>query len=173
MSTGTPHDGRKSATLTEGWKLGDDLGVSEGNLRNRKSLEAGMAQRRHPPSLLVCTLGLSLLLHAGALCLPWQASRSLTDLFEPPAPQLALVDLSTQLASERQRSTELDQQLQATRQEKEAALSAVKGTYDRLVAALKGEISQKDIALHQAKERLVVTILDRVLFPSGQATLTP
>ena len=83
------------------------------------------------------------------------------------------VDLSTQLASERQRSAELDQQLQATRQEKEAALSEVKGTYDRLVAALKGEISQKDIALHQAKERLVVTILDRVLFPSGQATLTP
>ena len=255
MSTGTPHDGRKSATLTEGWKLGDDLGVSEGNLRNRGPLGAGIAQHRHPPSLLVCTLGLSLLLHAAALCLPWQASRSFTDLFEPPAPQLALieltpevdsapdpvertdnaelqtlqefhssaleqtamleqtltsalsqqaeveaarqqqlaaleaartnlseqveamseekVDLSTQLASERQRSTELDQQLQATRQEKEAALSAVKGTYDRLVAALKGEISQKDIALHQAKERLVVTILDRVLFPSGQATLTP
>ncbi|MBI3301211.1 MAG: OmpA family protein [Deltaproteobacteria bacterium] len=82
-------------------------------------------------------------------------------------------DLSAQLADERQRRAELEQQLQETRQAKEAELSGVKGAYDRLVAALKGEISQKEIALHQAKERLVVTILDRVLFPSGQATLTP
>src|SRR5262249_60502135 len=37
----------------------------------------------------------------------------------------------------------------------------------------KGEISQKEIALHRAKEKLTVTIVDRVLFPSGQATLTP
>ena len=48
-----------------------------------------------------------------------------------------------------------------------------KETYDRLVAALQGEISQKEIALHQAKDKLTVTILDRILFPSGQATLTP
>jgi chemotaxis protein MotB len=82
-------------------------------------------------------------------------------------------DLAAQLTSEHQRSVELEQQLQATRQAQEAEISAVKGTYDRLVAALKGEISQKDIVLHQAKERLVVTILDRVLFPSGQATFTP
>ena len=52
-------------------------------------------------------------------------------------------------------------------------LQEVKGTYDRLVAALQGEISQKEIALHQAKDKLTVTILDRILFPSGQATLTP
>jgi chemotaxis protein MotB len=82
-------------------------------------------------------------------------------------------ELSAQLANERQRRAELEQQLQEARRAKEAELSGVRGTYDRLVAALKGEISQKEIALHQAKERLVVTILDRVLFPSGQATLTP
>lgn len=82
-------------------------------------------------------------------------------------------DLAAQLASEQQRLTELEAQLQSTRQEKEQEVAGVKGAYDQLVAALKGEISQKDIALHQARRRLVVSILDRVLFPSGQATLTP
>lgn len=82
-------------------------------------------------------------------------------------------DLAAQLAEERQRRAELEQQLHETRQSKEMELAGIKGTYDRLVAALKGEISQKEIALHQAKDKLVVTILDRVLFPSGQATLSP
>ncbi|MGH7960213.1 MAG: OmpA family protein [Candidatus Binatia bacterium] len=82
-------------------------------------------------------------------------------------------ELAAQLASERQRRAELEQRLQEAAREKEAELSGVKGTYNRLVAALKGEIAQKDIALHQAKEKLVLTILDRVLFPSGQATLSP
>jgi len=82
-------------------------------------------------------------------------------------------DLTAQLASERQRSTELKQQLQEAQQAKEQELSGMKGTYDRLVASLETEISQKEIALHQTNEKLMVTILDRVLFPSGQATLTP
>ncbi len=83
------------------------------------------------------------------------------------------VELSAQLAAERKRAAELERKLQAQLQAKEAEISGVKGAYDQLVAALKGEISQKEIALHQVKEQLVVTILDRVLFPSGQATLTP
>jgi chemotaxis protein MotB len=82
-------------------------------------------------------------------------------------------DLSAQLTNERQRSAVLEQQLQEARQAKEAELSNVRGAYDRLVAALQTEISQKEISLRQAKEGLTVTILDRVLFPSGQATLTP
>jgi chemotaxis protein MotB len=82
-------------------------------------------------------------------------------------------DLAARLASERQRATELERQLHEARQAKERELVGVKTAYDRLVTALQGEISQKEIALRQAKEQLVVTILDRVLFPSGQATLTP
>jgi chemotaxis protein MotB len=82
-------------------------------------------------------------------------------------------DLAAQLASERERAGELARQLDATRQAKESELVGVKTAYDRLVTVLQGEISQKEIALRQAKEQLVVTILDRVLFPSGQATLTP
>jgi chemotaxis protein MotB len=81
--------------------------------------------------------------------------------------------LSAQLAEERQRTLTLTQQVQEAERAKAAELAGVKGTYDRLVAALQGEISQKEIALHQAKEQLTVTILDRVLFPSGRAALTP
>ncbi len=44
--------------------------------------------------------------------------------------------------------------------------------YNELVSALQSEIADKVIALRQAQERLTVTIMDRVLFPSGQATLT-
>jgi len=82
-------------------------------------------------------------------------------------------DVAAQLASERQRAVELERQLQEARQAQESELVGVKTAYDRLVTALQGEISQKEIALRQAKEKLVVTILDRVLFPSGQAELTP
>lgn len=81
--------------------------------------------------------------------------------------------LSAQLAEERQHRLTLEQRVQEAERAKAAELAGMKGTYDRLVAALQGEISQKEIALHQAKEQLTVTILDRVLFPSGQATLTP
>jgi chemotaxis protein MotB len=82
-------------------------------------------------------------------------------------------DLSAQLVSERQRIAELERQLQEQLRVKETEISGVKSAYDRLVAELKGEISQKEIALRQVKDRLMVTIVDRVLFPSGQATLTP
>jgi chemotaxis protein MotB len=82
-------------------------------------------------------------------------------------------ELTAQLDNERQRNTTLTQHVTDIQQAQEKELQRVKGTYDRLVAALQDEVSQKDIALHQAKEKLTVTILDRVLFPSGQATLTP
>lgn len=81
--------------------------------------------------------------------------------------------LSVQLAEERQRNLTLAYQVREAERAKAAELAGVKGTYDRMVAALQGEISQKEIALHQAKEQLTVTILDRVLFPSGQVALTP
>jgi len=82
-------------------------------------------------------------------------------------------DLSAQLATERQRSSEVQQQLQEQARAKESEISGVKGAYDRLVAALQAEISQKEIALRQSAERLTVSITDRVLFPTGQAALTP
>jgi chemotaxis protein MotB len=81
-------------------------------------------------------------------------------------------ELSAQLATERQRTSEFQKQLQEQARAKESEISGVKGAYDRLVAALQAEISQKEIALRQSTERLTVTITDRVLFPTGQAALT-
>lgn len=82
-------------------------------------------------------------------------------------------ELAARLDSERQRNLALAQRVQEIQQARDQELQGMKGTYDRLVAALQGEIAQKEIALHQAKEKLTVTIPDRILFPSGQATLTP
>ncbi|MGH7348479.1 MAG: OmpA family protein [Candidatus Rokuibacteriota bacterium] len=83
------------------------------------------------------------------------------------------VDLSARLEAERERATTLEQQLQAAREAEQARLVRVRSDYNDLVAALESEIADKVIALDQANERLTVTIVDRVLFPSGEATLTP
>jgi chemotaxis protein MotB len=45
-------------------------------------------------------------------------------------------------------------------------------TYDALLASLRDELSQRDVALRRAREGLALSIVDRVLFPSGQAGLT-
>lgn len=67
------------------------------------------------------------------------------------------------------RNARLEQAL-AARNAREAEARAA---YEQLVDALRREIADKDVALEQANERLTVAIGDRVLFPSGQATLTP
>lgn len=83
------------------------------------------------------------------------------------------VDLSARLEAERERATTLERQLQAADEAEQARLARVRSDYDDLLAALESEIADKVIALDQANERLTVTIVDRVLFPSGEATLTP
>jgi chemotaxis protein MotB len=44
--------------------------------------------------------------------------------------------------------------------------------YRKLIADLKTEITRKDIVINEFADQLAITIVDRVLFPSGQATLT-
>ncbi|HEV8716280.1 MAG TPA: flagellar motor protein MotB [Candidatus Binatia bacterium] len=241
---------RKSVPSTDGWQLGNDFDSAVGRSYRRSSPAVTTILPSHSHFSLVCTLGLSLFLHAALFCATLPAH-----LTTPPAPQLTLVelapepedaspaadqgenadfqalrgfhaaaleraaaleerltsaltqqaeteaarqqqlvsleaahttlsgrietltaekaDLSAQLADERQHIAGLERQLREKIQAKEAEISGVKGAYDRLVAELQGEISQKEIALHRVKEKLTVTIVDRVLFPSGQATLTP
>lgn len=77
--------------------------------------------------------------------------------------------LSTELAAARERTTALEQEL-AARQRAEQAVTA---TYEQLLSTLQSEIAAKDIALERANSRVTVAIADRVLFPSGQAALTP
>ncbi len=80
--------------------------------------------------------------------------------------------LSAEVAASRERAAALEQELEARRQAEAAALADVRATYDRLVEALRSEIAEKDVALERARQGLTVAIVDRVLFPSGQASLT-
>lgn len=81
--------------------------------------------------------------------------------------------LSTELTTARERASALEQELAARRQAEETALAEVKATYESLVRSLQSELADKDVALERANARVTVAIVDRVLFPSGQATLTP
>jgi chemotaxis protein MotB len=81
--------------------------------------------------------------------------------------------LAAELAEERRRTAKLEKELTARREAEAAALTDMRATYEQLVAALRSEIADKDVALEQARQGLTVAIVDRVLFPSGQATLTP
>jgi chemotaxis protein MotB len=82
-------------------------------------------------------------------------------------------DLSARLDVERGRTAELERRLEENREAEQARLTRVRRDYDDIVTALQSEIADKVIALDRAHERLTLTIVDRVLFPSGQAELTP
>ncbi|RPI01107.1 MAG: hypothetical protein EHM64_16225 [Ignavibacteriae bacterium] len=57
--------------------------------------------------------------------------------------------------------------------EKESEISHLKGTYTQLEARLKNEIEQGQIKIVQLSDRLSVIMVDKVLFPSGEAEITP
>jgi chemotaxis protein MotB len=80
--------------------------------------------------------------------------------------------LSRALAAARERATALEQELALRRQAEAAAKAELEATYERLVSALESEIAARDVALERANARVTVTIVERVLFPSGQARLT-
>jgi chemotaxis protein MotB len=82
-------------------------------------------------------------------------------------------ELSARLDVERARTAALERRLAEDREAEQARLARVRRDYDDIVTALQSEIADKVIALNRAHERLTLTIVDRVLFPSGQAELTP
>jgi chemotaxis protein MotB len=81
-------------------------------------------------------------------------------------------ELSARLDVERARAAALERRLEDDREAERARLARVRRDYDEIVRALQTEIADKVIALDRAQERLTLTIVDRVLFPSGQAVLT-
>lgn len=68
-------------------------------------------------------------------------------------------------------STERDQLSQAV-QEKDAELARLKATYQDLEEKMKAEIADGEIRLSQAEGRIQVDLVDKILFDSGEATLT-
>jgi len=85
--------------------------------------------------------------------------------------------LGTELGSLRIQNAGLAAALdtQATRlsREKEAEINRLKETYDTLVEDMKGEIAEGQIKITRLADRLSVTMVDRILFPSGEAEISP
>jgi chemotaxis protein MotB len=57
--------------------------------------------------------------------------------------------------------------------EKEAEIARLKGTYDELVTGMKQEIAEGQIKITRMADRLSVSMVDKILFPSGEADITP
>lgn len=66
---------------------------------------------------------------------------------------------------------ELQQQLEAERQAREARLAEVQGTYDELVGKLEEEIQRGEVKISELKGKLTVNVVDKILFDSGKAEL--
>lgn len=67
---------------------------------------------------------------------------------------------------------ELEARVAEVSQEKEEEIDRLRGTYDALVADMKGEIEQGQIKITQLADRLSVSMVDKILFPSGEAEIT-
>lgn len=69
--------------------------------------------------------------------------------------------------------SEFEKQVINNSREKEEGKTLLKGTYDELEANLKYEIDQGQIKIIQLSGRLSITMVDKILFPSGKAEITP
>lgn len=70
-------------------------------------------------------------------------------------------------------AAELEARVAAVSEEKEEEISQLKGTYDELVASMQKEIEEGQITITQLADRLSVSMVDKILFPSGEADITP
>ncbi len=67
----------------------------------------------------------------------------------------------------------LDTQMTAASRQKEAEIGQLRNTYDQLVQDMQSEIAQGQIQITRLADRLNVSLVDRILFPSGEADITP
>lgn len=67
----------------------------------------------------------------------------------------------------------LDTQMTAASRQKEAEIGQLRNTYDQLVQDMQSEIAQGQIQITRLADRLSVSMVDRILFPSGEADISP
>ena len=67
--------------------------------------------------------------------------------------------------------TELESKVDSLSKEKEKEIAQLKGTYNEFAARLKKEIAQGQIKIIQLSDRLSVIMVDKILFPSGEAEI--
>jgi chemotaxis protein MotB len=70
-------------------------------------------------------------------------------------------------------TSELEARVAEVSQEKEDEISRLKGTYETLMEDMKKEIEDGQIKITQLADRLSVSMVDKILFPSGEAEITP
>lgn len=75
------------------------------------------------------------------------------------------------------RVAELSKQIEDTiaksSKEKEEEIQRLASAHDQLVKELQAEIENKEIQITQLADRLSVSLVDKILFPSGEAEITP
>jgi chemotaxis protein MotB len=88
----------------------------------------------------------------------------------------ALDSVSSEAAALRSRNAELaaalDTQTVALSRQKQAEIDQLKNTYDELMKGMQSEIAQGQIQITRLADRLSVSMVDRILFPSGEADIT-
>jgi chemotaxis protein MotB len=67
----------------------------------------------------------------------------------------------------------LGESIALLKRSKEAEVKRVSKTYEELLAEMKGEIEQGQIAITELKGKLTVDVVDKILFDSGQAEVKP
>jgi chemotaxis protein MotB len=63
----------------------------------------------------------------------------------------------------------LEEQIARSSKAKEQEIDRLKATYDTLMADMKAEIEQGQVTITKLADRLSVSMVDRILFPSGEA----
>jgi chemotaxis protein MotB len=82
----------------------------------------------------------------------------------------ALQERNAELEGDKQMLQESITLLKKTREE---AVGTVSKTYEDLLAEMKGEIEQGQIAITELKGKLTVDVVDKILFDSGRAEVKP
>jgi chemotaxis protein MotB len=67
----------------------------------------------------------------------------------------------------------LELQIANVSKAKEQEIDRLKATYDTLMADMKAEVEQGQVTITKLADRLSVSLVDRILFPSGEADITP
>jgi len=66
----------------------------------------------------------------------------------------------------------LEEEVAKVSREKEEEMARLKATHDEMVTAMKQEIEQGQIKVTQLADRLSLNIVDKILFPSGEADIS-
>ncbi len=86
-------------------------------------------------------------------------------------------ELTARVQSLEGRFAELSKQLEETiaksSKEKEEEIQRMNSAHEQLVKELQAEIQNKEIQITQLADRLSVSMVDKILFPSGEAEITP